>query len=59
MNIRCPVCKKKIGWEGNPYRPFCSYRCKMIDLGKWLKEEYRVQGQKQDTVEVKDEKKKD
>ena len=59
MDMKCPVCKKTIPWEKNPYRPFCSYRCKMMDLGKWLKEEYRVQGEKPDTVKAADEKKKD
>lgn len=59
MKTKCPVCKKEITWENNPYRPFCSYRCKMIDLGKWLHEEYRVQGEKPDTDKTTDEKKKD
>ena len=59
MNMKCPVCKKEITWEKNPYRPFCSYRCKMIDLGKWLREEYRTEGEKPDTVKTGDEKKKD
>ncbi len=59
MDMKCPVCKKTIPWEQNPYRPFCSYRCKMIDLGKWLKEEYRVRGEKPDTEKAADEKKKD
>lgn len=53
----CPICKKSAapraagapsassngaGHEGNPSFPFCSARCKAIDLGKWLSEEYRV-----------------
>jgi hypothetical protein len=29
-------------WEENPWRPFCSERCKLLDLGKWASEEYRV-----------------
>lgn len=29
-------------WEGNEFRPFCSERCKMIDLGAWASEEYGV-----------------
>ena len=29
-------------WEDNPFRPFCSERCKLIDLGRWLGEQYRV-----------------
>ncbi|MSM38359.1 MAG: DNA gyrase inhibitor YacG [Geobacter sp.] len=42
--LTCPVCKKPSLWEGNPARPFCSDRCKMIDLGAWAAEEYRIPG---------------
>ncbi len=31
-------------WEENTWRPFCSERCKFIDLGKWASEEYKVPG---------------
>lgn len=41
---RCPTCNKKIQWQDNPFRPFCSERCKLVDLGKWVSEEYRVPG---------------
>jgi len=34
-----------IEWEGNAHRPFCSERCKLIDLGRWIDEEYRVLGE--------------
>ena len=40
--MRCPVCKRETAWEGNPFRPFCSERCKLIDLGNWLAERYRI-----------------
>lgn len=40
--IRCPICLRETHWEGNPYRPFCSERCKLVDLGKWMLEEYRI-----------------
>ncbi len=46
MKVRCPTCDKKAEWKQNPYRPFCSERCKLIDLGKWATEEYRVPGDK-------------
>lgn len=36
---KCPICEKS-GTE--QYRPFCSKRCANIDLGRWLKEGYRV-----------------
>lgn len=51
MQITCPVCKKKTTWEENPWRPFCSERCKLIDLGKWASEEYRVLGEEKEEGE--------
>lgn len=43
MIVDCPTCKKHVEWvDSNPYRPFCSERCKLIDLGAWANEEYRV-----------------
>jgi hypothetical protein len=45
-NIKCPNCRKPAPWEGNPSRPFCSERCRMIDLGAWVKEEYCIPGDK-------------
>ena len=39
--MKCPTCKKETQYEGNRYRPFCSERCKLIDLGKWASEKYR------------------
>ncbi|OEY65180.1 DNA gyrase inhibitor YacG [Marinobacter sp. X15-166B] len=43
MLVNCPTCKKPCEWDtGNPTRPFCSERCKLIDLGAWANEEYRV-----------------
>jgi endogenous inhibitor of DNA gyrase (YacG/DUF329 family) len=42
--VTCPQCKKSSLWDSaNPFRPFCCERCKMIDLGKWASEEYRVE----------------
>jgi len=43
--MRCPLCKQSVAWEGNPFRPFCSERCKLIDLDNWLEERYRVPAQ--------------
>jgi uncharacterized protein len=43
--MQCPICKKPASWEGNHWRPFCSERCQLIDLGAWASEEYRVPGQ--------------
>ena len=46
MKIICPICKRATTWEENPSRPFCSERCKLIDLGKWVSEEYKIAGEK-------------
>jgi endogenous inhibitor of DNA gyrase (YacG/DUF329 family) len=41
--VSCPRCGAQVGWSTeNPYRPFCSERCKLIDLGDWAMEKYRV-----------------
>ena len=40
--IRCPRCRKEATWEGNPFRPFCSERCKLIDLGNWSSGKYVI-----------------
>ena len=41
--VACPHCGKQVAWtSGNPYRPFCSERCRQIDLGAWAAGEYRV-----------------
>lgn len=41
--VNCPQCGKITIWNSaNRYRPFCSERCKMIDLGQWATESYRI-----------------
>jgi endogenous inhibitor of DNA gyrase (YacG/DUF329 family) len=40
--IRCPSCRKQGPWFSRPTGPFCSSRCKMVDLGKWLGEEHTI-----------------
>ena len=42
----CPVCKNTAPWDGNAFRPFCSDRCRLIDLGKWASEDYRIAAEK-------------
>ena len=44
MEVKCPQCKKMAPYTNNPSRPFCSERCKLIDLGVWASEGYRIQG---------------
>ena len=40
--VKCPTCKKSGTWFAGPYGPFCSHRCKLIDLGKWLGGEHAI-----------------
>ncbi len=41
--VPCPTCGKPVEWKAaNAWRPFCSERCKLIDLGAWATERYRV-----------------
>jgi endogenous inhibitor of DNA gyrase (YacG/DUF329 family) len=52
--VKCPTCRKETPWENNPYRPFCSDRCQLIDLSAWTEERYRVPGEKIDAHLVDD-----
>ncbi len=46
LTVACPQCQKQVEWsEKNPYRPFCSERCKLIDLGAWADESHRIAGE--------------
>jgi uncharacterized protein len=38
----CPTCKKAAAQADNKFFPFCCERCQLIDLGRWLNEEYRI-----------------
>jgi len=39
--MKCPICKKAVGLDG-PLMPFCSDRCRLIDLGNWAMEKYAI-----------------
>jgi len=44
--ITCPNCKKEHNWQSSkPWSPFCSERCRLIDLGAWASEQHRIPGQ--------------
>jgi endogenous inhibitor of DNA gyrase (YacG/DUF329 family) len=45
VSVTCPQCRRKAGWQNNPHRPFCSERCRLIDLGCWVEEAYRMPGE--------------
>lgn len=43
FEVPCPTCHKAVQWTNeNPYRPFCSKRCQLIDLGEWAAEEKAI-----------------
>ncbi|NOZ54629.1 MAG: DNA gyrase inhibitor YacG [Gammaproteobacteria bacterium] len=51
--VKCPTCKKIVTWDNeNPWRPFCSERCKLIDLGEWAAESHRITGETADHYTV-------
>jgi uncharacterized protein len=41
LNMKCPICKKEVSPD-DPFFPFCSERCKIIDLGNWASEKYVI-----------------
>ena len=52
-SVSCPVCQKVVAWnEKSEFKPFCSERCKLIDLGDWISENHRIPG---DPAEIADE----
>jgi len=57
--VKCPTCRRDLEWShASPYRPFCSERCRLIDLGAWLTEQHKIPdapGTAQDQLPVPDE----
>jgi uncharacterized protein len=43
--VKCPTCQRDLDWETAPFRPFCSERCRLIDLGAWLSEQRAIRGE--------------
>jgi endogenous inhibitor of DNA gyrase (YacG/DUF329 family) len=48
--VKCPQCKKVVPWQDNPHRPFCSERCRELDLGSWASEDYKITGRPVDPM---------
>jgi uncharacterized protein len=42
--IKCPTCARELEWESAPFRPFCSERCRLTDLGAWLTGQRAIPG---------------
>lgn len=54
-SVRCPTCGAAVKWIAeNAYRPFCSERCRLIDLGAWAQEKYRVPESRPETPDEAD-----
>lgn len=44
--VKCPTCNKQVEWsEQSQWKPFCSERCKLIDLGAWADESHSIPGE--------------
>ncbi|RPE96646.1 hypothetical protein EDC49_1042 [Frederiksenia canicola] len=49
--VNCPTCEKAVIWSPeSPYRPFCSKRCQLIDLGEWADEKKVIAGNEDDVM---------
>ena len=45
MRVKCPTCKRSIEWSAdNAFRPFCSERCRTVDLGAWFANAHAIAG---------------
>jgi len=43
--VKCPTCQRDVAWTDiHPFRPFCSERCRLVDLGAWLTEQRGLPG---------------
>lgn len=46
ISVNCPTCEKNVIWEkSSDCKPFCSERCKLIDLGDWASEKHAIAGE--------------
>jgi uncharacterized protein len=51
MSFHCPTCQRDFPPEQSPALPFCSERCRLIDLGRWLDEGYGMPIEREDSAE--------
>jgi len=56
LKVPCPTCNKEVTWKSdNEFRPFCSKRCQLIDLGDWADENHKISQPMQKEVELNEE----
>jgi endogenous inhibitor of DNA gyrase (YacG/DUF329 family) len=50
--VKCPTCRRPVQWSSESlYRPFCSDRCRLVDLGAWLTEQHKIPDESPDAGE--------
>lgn len=54
LKVNCPRCGVRVAWDGNEFRPFCSEKCRLIDLGRWSDEDYRIVGDQAPVEDTED-----
>lgn len=52
LRVKCPQCETMFNYYESEFRPFCSERCKLIDLGHWFKESYRVPTKEKNPTDI-------
>jgi endogenous inhibitor of DNA gyrase (YacG/DUF329 family) len=51
--VNCPTCGKPVTWDADSkWRPFCSERCRLIDLGEWANESFRISADDADDTDT-------
>lgn len=53
--VKCPNCKDEFHYYSSKFRPFCSEKCKMIDMGHWFDESYNIKGKDYSALEGNEE----
>jgi len=53
--VKCPQCQKAVTWDVNAaWKPFCSERCKLIDLGDWAEANHKIVGESAGSIDSDD-----
>ncbi len=56
LKVNCPTCNKEVVWQtSSKFRPFCSDRCRLIDLGDWAEENHKISQPVQQDVKLSEE----
>jgi len=56
VTVRCPTCQKAVPWDDSAkFKPFCSQRCQLIDLGDWITEAHKIPGENVSSLNSDDE----